>query len=510
MGFARTLMIQGTGSHVGKSVLVAALCRIFRQDGYTVAPFKAQNMALNSFVARTGGEMGRSQAVQAQAAGVEPDVDMNPVLLKPTADTSSQVIIQGRPIGNMSAFAYHLDYVNKVWPAIVESFERLRRRYEIIVLEGAGGPAEVNLQERDVVNMRAARLAGAPVLLTADIDKGGALAAIVGTLELLKPQDRGLVAGTIINKFRGDRKLLQPALDFLEEKTGIPVAGVIPYFTFRIPEEDTVNEDLRPARPPGPLLEIAVLYLPHISNFTDFDPLERESDVHLRYVRPGEKIGRADLLIIPGSKNTISDLAQVQKNGWDREILRLAAEGTPVLGICGGFQMLGKKICDPGRVEAQSGEAGGLGLLDVTTVFRPEKTTWQARGEVVDQSGLLAACRGQEVAGYEIHMGESCRGPGVPPALRLRRDDPSPEAVLDGAVNETGLVFGTYLHGLFDADLFRRTFLNRLRADKGWPPLPVQYHFQTSQEQAYNSLARVVRENLDLGLIYQIMDQKSD
>lgn len=505
MAFARTIMIQGTGSHVGKSVLVAALCRIFRQDGYAVAPFKAQNMALNSFVTRDGGEMGRSQVVQAQAAGVEPDVDMNPVLLKPTADTSSQVIVHGRPIGNMSAFAYHQDYVNKVWPAIVESFERLRRKYEIIVLEGAGSPAEVNLQERDVVNMRAARLAGAPVLLTADIDKGGALAAVVGTLELLRPEDRPLVAGTIINKFRGDRGLLQPALDFLEEKTGVPVVGVIPYFTFRIPEEDTVNSELRPAKPKGPFLEIAVLYLPHISNFTDFDPLEAEPDVHLRYVRPGEKIGRADLLIIPGSKNTISDLGQIRKNGWDREIFTLAAEGVPIAGICGGFQMLGKKICDPARVESASGEAPGLGLLDVTTVFHPAKTTWQVRGEVCGYGGLLAACKAQQVAGYEIHMGETCRGSGVPPAFRLRREDNSGREVLDGAVNETGLIFGTYLHGLFDADDFRRAFLNQLRLRKGLAPLQGSYAFWRSQEEAYNKLARLVRENLDMARIYRLL-----
>ncbi|MEW5898879.1 MAG: cobyric acid synthase [Bacillota bacterium] len=511
MGFARTIMVQGTGSHVGKSVLVAALCRIFRQDGYAVAPFKAQNMALNSFVTRSGGEMGRSQVVQAQAAGVEPDVDMNPVLLKPTADTSSQVIVQGRPIGNLSAFAYHLDYANKVWPAIVESFERLRRRYEIIVLEGAGSPAEVNLQERDVVNMRAARLANAPVLLAADIDKGGALAAIVGTLELLRPGDRPLVAGTIINKFRGDRKLLQPALDFLEEKTGVPVVGVIPYFTFKIPEEDTVNEELRPMKPQGPqdpgpsLLEIAVLYLPHISNFTDFDPLEREPDVHLRYVRPGEKIGRADLVIIPGSKNTIGDLAQVRKNGWDKEILALAAAGVPVVGICGGFQMLGMEIYDPDRVESPTGEAYGLALLEVTTVFRPEKTTWQAQGEVIGRGGLLEACRGQRVAGYEIHMGETYRGANASPAFLLRRESNSQEPVLDGAVDGTGLVFGSYLHGLFDADGFRRAFLNRLRASKGLPPLPVQHHFAKSQEAAYDKLARLVRENLDMNRIYQFL-----
>jgi adenosylcobyric acid synthase len=501
-------MVQGTGSHVGKSVLVAALCRIFRQDGYKVAPFKAQNMALNSFVTRQGGEMGRSQVVQAQAAGVEPDVDMNPVLLKPTADTSSQVIVHGRPIGNLSASAYHLDYVNKVWPAIVESYERLKQRYEIIVLEGAGSPAEVNLQERDVVNMRPAHLAAAPVFLVVDIDKGGALASVVGTLELIKPEDRPLVAGVIINKFRGDHQLLQPALDFLEKKTGVPVIGVIPYFFFKIPEEDTVNYDLRPARRAEQLLEIVVLYLPHISNFTDFDPLEAEPDVHLRYVRPGEEIGQADLLIIPGSKNTIGDLEQLQKNGWDKEILRLAKKGTPVVGICGGFQMLGKKIYDPARVESLRGKADGLGLLEVATIFNPEKTTWQAKGDVLGGGSLLEAAKTQKVTGYEIHMGETCRGSGVPPAFQLWREKNPGEPVFDGAVNEEGLIFGTYLHGLFDADTFRRTFLNQLRARKGFAPLLQQHEFLKSQQRAYNNLARLVRENLNMAYIYQLLGLK--
>lgn len=505
MSAARTIMLQGTGSHVGKSVLVAALCRIFRQDGYRVAPFKAQNMALNSFVTRDGGEMGRSQVVQAQAAGVEPGVDMNPVLLKPTADTSSQIIVHGYPVGNMSAVDYHQDYVSQVWPAIVASFTRLKEEFDIIVLEGAGSPAEVNLQARDVVNMRAARLANAPVLLVVDIDKGGALASVVGTLELIKPEDRKRVVGTVINKFRGDRTLLQPALDFLEAKTGVPVVGVIPYYTLKIPEEDTVNNELRPAKLQGECLEIAVLYLQHISNFTDFDPLEAEPDVHLRYVRPGEDIGQVDLLILPGSKNTMNDLVQLQKTGRDREIRRLAAEGVPVLGICGGFQMLGKTILDPEKTESCRGEVQGLGLLEVTTVFSPQKMTWQVQGTVLGHGSLLEASEAQEVVGYEIHMGQTDRGPGVSPALQLYRENTT-EPVLDGAVNETGLVMGTYLHSLFDADTFRRTFLNRLRQRKGLAPLPLQHYFRQSQEQAFNDLAQLVRENLSMERIYQFLE----
>ena len=502
MSSARAVMIQGTGSHVGKSVLVAALCRIFRQDGYLVAPFKAQNMALNSFVTNNGGEMGRSQVVQAQAAGIEPTVDMNPVLLKPTADTSSQVIVHGRPVGNMSAYAYHQDYVNKVWPAIVESFERLKREFEIIVLEGAGSPAEVNLYERDVVNMRPAHLAKAPVLLVADIDKGGALASVVGTLELLKPEDRPMVAGIIINKFRGDRSLLQPALDFLEAKTGVPVLGVIPYFTFSIPEEDTVNSEKRSFIRKESALEIAILYLPHISNFTDFDPLEAEPDVSLHYIRPQDKIPRMDLLIIPGSKNTIGDLRKIREFGWDKDILRLAREGVPIAGICGGFQMLGKTILDPGRVESSGDEAQGLGLLNVRTVFNPRKTTWQVKGRVLGHGSLLEGCAGCELEGYEIHMGETYREPGVFPAFELYRTG---GPVLDGAVNDTGLIFGAYLHGLFDADLFRRAFLNRLRQRKNLRPLPLQFSFRRSQDETFENLAWLVRENLDLGYIYRLL-----
>jgi len=497
---AHTIMIQGTGSHVGKSVLVTALCRILRQDGYAVAPFKAQNMALNSCVTMHGGEMGRAQVVQAQAAGIEPDIDMNPVLLKPSADNASQVVVHGKPIGTMSARCYHNDYVQTVWPAILQSFARLKERYEIIVLEGAGSPAEVNLQKNDVVNMRAAHMADAPVLLVADIDKGGALAAIVGTLELLNPDDRRTVAGIIINKFRGDRDLLQPALDFLEERTAVPVLGVIPYFHFVIPEEDTVNYELRPGPTPTNDLEIGVLYLPHISNFTDFDPLEAEPDVFLRYIKPGDSWGRPDCLIIPGSKNTVGDLEVIREMGWDEEICHMAARGIPIIGICGGFQMLGQTIVDPDYIETSKKETTGLGLLDITTVFNSAKTTEQVTGKAL-MDELLA----REVIGYEIHMGQSYRAPGVKPAFQLTRQKHPHEIVLDGAVNQSGLIWGTYLHGLFDADQYRRDFLNQLRKIKGLSPLEVQGSFLARREAAYDDLAQLVRENLDMIKIYQLI-----
>lgn len=505
MEYSRNLMVQGTGSHVGKSILVAALCRIFRQDGFLVAPFKSQNMALNSYVTGSGGEMGRAQVVQAQAAGLEPDTDMNPVLLKPAADNASQVIVQGRSVGTFSARHYHNDYVKMVWPAILESFDRLQSKYQIIILEGAGSPAEVNLRENDVVNMRAAHMANAPVLLVVDIDKGGALAAVVGTLELLPFEDRKMVAGIIINKFRGDRELLQPALDFLESRTSVPVLGVIPYCHFNLPEEDTVNDELRNNTPQERVLNIGVLYLPHISNFTDFDPLEAEPDVYLRYIKPGYNIGDLDCIIIPGSKNTIGDLKAIKGQGWDRQISNAAEAGVPIIGVCGGLQMLGRSIRDPGGIESPEEEVAGLGLLDIETEFCAEKTTWQVKGKVIGGSISIDDDYNQEVIGYEIHMGQSYRGPGASPAFRLWRQNQPDAEVLDGAVSHTGLIWGTYLHGLFDADGFRRAFLNQLRKDKGLLPLENQYKYSDNCEEAFNHLAQVVRGSIDLERIYQLI-----
>lgn len=507
---AKTIMVQGTASHVGKSVLVAALCRIFYQDGYRVAPFKSQNMALNSFVTKEGGEMGRAQVVQAEAAGVEPVVEMNPILLKPTGQSSSQVIVLGRPIGNLSAREYHNGYAQKAWETICRALDRLRNNYDIVVIEGAGSPAEVNLQNTEIVNMRVARLAGAPVLLTADIDKGGALAAVVGTLELLPPEDRQRVAGIIINKFRGDLKLFQPAVDFLEAKTGIPVVGVVPYFQgFRVQEEDTVSEEsLR--RSNLPIIrdvEIAVILLPHISNFTDFDSLENEPDVHLRYIGKGTPLGRPDLVIIPGSKNTIEDLVSLKRSGLADQICRLAREGVPVVGICGGFQMLGKELADPYHTESSIPRVRGMGLLDVVTTFAREKVTTQIEATVVGSGALLSTARGQRVRGYEIHMGRTHLGAGVKPAFRI--DIRSGEWVdcPDGAVDQEGLVFGTYIHGLFDSDSFRRQLINVLRMKKGLAPLEggESIKFYEQRERDFDRLAAVVRGSLDMARIYQLL-----
>jgi len=508
---ARTIMVQGTASHVGKSVLVAALCRIFYQDGYRVAPFKSQNMALNSFVTADGGEMGRAQVVQAEAAGLAPHVDMNPVLLKPTGQASSQVIVLGRPVGNLTAGEYHNGYARRVWDVICEALERLRRKYEIIAIEGAGSPAEVNLQATEIVNMRVARQAQAPVLLVADIDKGGALASVVGTLELLPPEDRARVAGVIINKFRGDVRLFQPAVDFLEARTGVPVVGIVPYFQgFRIQEEDTVSEESRrrAAAPVAREVEIAVIHLPHISNFTDFDPLEDEPDVRLRYVTAGEPLGVPDLVILPGSKNTIEDLIALHDCGLADEIRRLARRGVPVVGICGGYQMLGRELHDPGHTESGVPRVEGLGLLDVTTTFIWDKVTTQVQAEICAGGPLLGNAAGLAVTGYEIHMGRSILGPKARPVCRIRLRSGSAVDFPDGAVDEAGLVFGTYIHGIFDRDDFRRRFIDALRMRKGLAPLEPGrgISLAAQRERDYNRLAAVVRESLDMEKIYRLLD----
>lgn len=510
---ARVIMIQGTASHVGKSVLTAALCRIFVQDGYRVAPFKSQNMALNSFVTKDGGEMGRAQVVQAEAACVDPSVDMNPILLKPTGHASSQVIVLGRPIGNLSAQHYHLDYGPKALKIIEGALNRLRDSYDIVVVEGAGSPAEVNLQQNEIVNMRIARMADAPVLLAADIDKGGALAAVVGTLELISEEDRARVSGIIINKFRGDLSLFQPAVDFLEHKTGKPVLGVVPYFQgFRVQEEDTVSADRHMAAAEkvteGDFVEIAVVHLPHISNFTDFDPLEDEPDVRLSYIGRGNRLGRPDLVIIPGSKNTIEDLYFLKRSGLADGILRLKGAGTPVIGICGGFQMLGRELNDPHHTESEIPRIEGLGLLDISTTFYSEKITTQVEAEVAGEGYLLGRTRGCRITGYEIHMGRTELAPGTKPVFRVRESSGKKVSAPDGAVSRDGLVFGTYIHGVFDEDGFRRRLINNLRRGKGLEPRSVNESISAFEQRNrdFDKLAAVVRGSLDMDKVYRLLN----
>ncbi len=507
---ARTIMVQGTASHVGKSVLVAALCRIFYRDGYRVVPYKSQNMALNSFVTRDGGEMGRAQVVQAEAAGREPSVDMNPILLKPTGHASSQVVVLGRPVGNMCAQEYHREYAPKAWGLACQALDRLRAENDIVVIEGAGSPAEVNLQEKEIVNMRVARQADAPVLLTADIDKGGALASVVGTLELISPEDRDRVAGVIINKFRGDLSLFQPAVDFLEARTGKPVMGVVPYFQgFRVQEEDTVSEDTikNSAGSRRGDVEIAVIHLPHISNFTDFDPLEDEPDVHLRYVGRGTPLGSPDLIIIPGSKNTIEDLAYLNRTGLAEKICELFREGVPVIGICGGFQILGRELNDPLRTESSIPRLEGLGLLDISTTFAPEKITTQVEARVCGPGFFLENSKDIQVTGYEIHMGISRPGDEVVPAFEIVSRLGEQVSFPDGAARLDGMVWGTYIHGVFDGASFRRSVINSLRRRKGLDPLEESASLSAweQRQRDYDCLGEVVRGSLDMGKIYNLL-----
>lgn len=504
------IMLQGTGSHVGKSVLVAALCRIFLQDGYKVAPFKSQNMALNSYVTADGGEMGRAQVVQAEAAGLAPDVVMNPVLLKPTGQATSQVIVMGKPVGNLSAKEYHEKYNMKVLGVVEEALNTLKSRFEIIAIEGAGSPAEVNLQATEIVNMRIARMADCPVLLVADIDKGGALASVVGTLELLDPEDRLRISGILINKFRGDVTLFQPAVDFLEKKTGIPVLGIIPYFQgFRVQEEDTIPEATIKAgtEKVENKIDVAVINLPHISNFTDFDPLENEPDIHLRYVGKSDKLGAPDMIIIPGSKNTIHDLAYLVKSGLAEVIKENDKRGIPIIGICGGYQILGRELHDPLHTESDIDSMKGLGLLNTTTTFEPDKITTQVQAEVIGTGPLLSGAKGMRVTGYEIHMGRSEMGGGVVPAFRIFERSTREIDVVDGAVRSDGKVFGTYIHGIFDNDGFRRHIINLIRAQKGWSPLADREIVTVTEQRDrdFNKLAEVVRNSMNIEKLYQIM-----
>lgn len=504
------IMFQGTASNVGKSVLVAAMCRILKQDGFKIAPFKSQNMALNSYVTKDGGEMGRAQVVQAEAAGIDPTVDMNPVLLKPTGDARSQVVVLGKPVANMNAKEYHIKYSQEVIGVVRDSLDRLEEEYEVLVIEGAGSPAEVNLQATDIVNMRIARMTNSPVLLIADIDKGGALASIVGTIELVAPEDRERIAGVIINKFRGDVKLLQPALDFLEEKTGKPVVGVIPYFQgFRVQEEDGVaRETMSTQIVDGDKIDIAVVQLPHISNFTDFDALEDEADVQLRYVGKGLPIGNPDLIILPGTKNTIEDLIYLKDKGYAEDIIKKAQNGTPVIGICGGFQMLGNLLSDPEHTESAVEEVEGLKLIPMETIFELEKITSQIEGLYIGESSLLLhGLQVGEVTGYEIHMGRTTLLNGAKPAFRISKRSLEDVEVIDGAINENGTVMGTYIHGIFDNDILRRQIINNLRVKKGFQPIEISdgLSLKEQRDRDFDSLAKVVRESLNMPLIYDIM-----
>jgi adenosylcobyric acid synthase len=490
---ANSLMVMGTASDVGKSVIVTGVCRLFARCGVRVAPFKSQNMSNNAAVCQRGGEIGRAQAVQAEACGLEPTVDMNPVLLKPDSEKSCQVVINGRARFGMSAHD-HRQYRQAAWPEIVKSYERLAAQFELIVIEGAGGAAEVNLRDRDLVNWRIAELADAPVVIVADIDKGGALAALVGTVGLLSPVERDRVKGLLINKFRGDAGLLINGLRIVEERTGVPVLGVLPYIeNFEIPQEDSaslrIGAGFRDQRP----IRIGVVRLPRISNYTDFDRLTHEPDVELQYLdKPADAQG-ADIVCLPGTKNTIADLEWLRASGWDRRIFTHHRTGGLILGICGGYQILGRVIADPDHVESSTAEVLGLGLLQIETVFAPQKITALVNG--------IETSSGMEISGYEIHCGRVVGlDHGAP--FRIHRRDGQSVNESEGARSADGRVLGTSIHGLLDAPAFRRHYLNQARARKGLDALAISSEdTKALRLRAYDSLADLIARNMDVSLL---------
>jgi adenosylcobyric acid synthase len=503
---AGKIMFQGTGSDVGKSILTAGLARILAQEGYKVAPFKAQNMALNSYITAQGGEIGRAQAVQAQAAKVEATSDMNPILLKPKADTEAQVIIHGRAKENMSAKEYFTHRSQEVGlPAIKESLRRLESDYEVLVLEGAGSPAEVNLREYDLVNMTTAKLSQAPVILVADIDRGGVFASIVGTLELLTAKEQTRIKGVIINKFRGDKARLKPGLDYLEEECKLPVLGVVPYLDqFRLPEEDALPDSRQGVD--DYKLDIGVVKLPHISNFTDFTPLSWEPETRLRYLDPQTELPPVDAVVLPGSKNPIEDLKYLYETGCAEEIVKAVDQGVMVVGVCGGYQMLGEVIYDPHGMEACQEEIKGLGLLEVETTLKQDKVTHQVEARVLGDE-LFFKTAGSKITGYEIHLGETELKSEVEPMFELTTRSGRQINQPDGAYSSELPVWGTYLHGLFNNDGLRREFINYLRQKKGLTSLTGEEISVAGEiEKSYNKLADILRNNLDLGQIKQLIN----
>lgn len=495
---AKPIMVQGTMSGAGKSLIAAGLCRIFKQDGYSVAPFKSQNMALNSFITKSGDEMGRAQAMQAQAAGIEPEAIMNPVLLKPTNDVGSQVIVNGRPIGNMAAREY-FKFKTNLFPQVREAYDDLASRHDIIVIEGAGSPAEINLKDNDIVNMGMAKLVGAPVILVGDIDCGGVFAQLVGTHVLLEPEEREYVKATIINKFRGDKTILDPGITQLEDIMHVPVAGVVPHTLLDIDEEDGFSGMQRgAARAGGALLDIAVVKLPRISNFTDLNSLQALENVDVRYVSRPAELGNPDLIVIPGTKSTISDLRWMRECGMEALILKLSAAGTPVFGICGGYQIMGQKISDPEGAEG-GGSIHGMGLLPTETVFLPEKHQIQSHGTIAPVEGPLSQLSGAKVEGYEIHMGRTELLGGQP---LVTFSNGQPDGCFDGSC------YGTYLHGVFDSQECAQALVSSLLKAKGIDEGAIAAKDMAAyKEEQYDKLADAMRSHMDMNLIYRILEE---
>jgi adenosylcobyric acid synthase len=502
-GLAPCLMVQGTSSGAGKSLLTAALCRLVASAGYRVAPFKSQNMSLNAAVTADGGEIGRAQAAQAEAAGIAASIDHNPILLKPEGDDRSQVIVMGRVVATIG-FREYARMLPGLVPIVAACLDRLRRAHDVVLIEGAGSPAEINLAATDIVNMRIARMADAPVLLVGDIDRGGVFAAFVGTLALLDAADRARVAGFIVNKFRGDRSLLAPGLDDLTARTSVPVLGVVPYIAESLmPSEDSLDLDtpatvhLERADREARSLTVAVVRLPRIANFDDFEPLAREPGVRVLFVQDPAQLARADLIVLPGTKSTVADLRWVRERGFAEAVSVAAAHGRPVLGICGGFQMLGACVRDPEHVESREDGVPGLGLLPAVTTFVARKTTVQVRARVSAGAGFLSGAAGVTLAAYEIHAGRTDRG-GAPAAFDCVERGGIISEDGDGAVSPRGNVVGTYLHGLFASDGLRRAMLHALARRRGRDG---DAAWGTAEPDPYDRLAALVAPALDLRAI---------
>ncbi|MCL6472070.1 MAG: cobyric acid synthase [Firmicutes bacterium] len=506
---AKTLMIQGTCSDAGKSLLVTALCRIFADRGYKVAPFKSQNMALNSFATEEGLEIGRAQALQAEAARIKASVDMNPILLKPTDSRRAQVIVKGRVYKNLSAHDYYLEK-RQLLDLVESSLNKLLDTYDLVIIEGAGSPAEVNLKEEDIANMRIAKMADAPVILVGDIDRGGVFASLIGTLELLEQDEKDRIKGFVINKFRGDISLLKAGLDFLEERTGVGVIGVIPYIhDLKLDSEDSLALDNLGCNHKGEngmlingnAVDIAVIRLPHISNFTDVDVFAHEPGVKLRYVTPGSPIRDTDLVIIPGTKNTIEDMEVLHKKGMVKEIRELRDKGTPVIGICGGYQMLGKVLRDEYGVESGRKQIEGLGLLECETKLSREKVTVQVEAEVTGGGAILGPIAKCRIRGYEIHMGRTELYDGASKAFSIKRRGEKEDSFGDGCVSEDGLVFGTYIHGLFDNGVLRKSLLDFIKSRKGLKRDSIGIDYNLYRQSQIDYLAKKVLESVDVDFI---------
>lgn len=499
---AKAIMIQGTMSNVGKSLLAGAFCRIFAQDGYKVAPFKSQNMALNSFITKEGLEMGRAQVMQAQAAGIEPSVLMNPILLKPTSDVGSQVIVNGKVLGNMKAREYYT-HKKELIPHIMSAYRRLEEKYDIIVLEGAGSPAEINLKSQDIVNMGMAKLAKSPVILAGDIDRGGVFAQLAGTMMLLEPQEQELVKGLIVNKFRGEREILSPGLTMLEEISKRPVLGVVPYMHLDIDDEDSLSQRLD-QNMAGGKIDIAVIRFPRISNFTDFNFLSSIKGVSVRYVSCVSQLKNPDILFLPGTKNTMGDLQWLRECGLEAQIKKFASRGGVIFGICGGYQMLGEEIKDPANAE-HGGSMAGIGLLPAVTVFEQEKATTQAKGYFSKVDGALSGLSGVFIEGYEIHMGRTVlqAGQGL---VHFTETNGQEVSQMEGC--QRGNVYGSYLHGIFDGEQAVQKLLEGLCKVKGISIGDIKpISQQEYRENQYDLLAQGVRENVEMDKIYEILER---